>query len=313
MLVVIEPGLASSVQDRGRVGQGHAGVARAGAADQLAYTVANVLVGNLAGVAVLEMTLSGGVFDVVCDGVIGIAGADMDARVMDTGRSLSRGNAYDVRAGQRLAFAGARDGARTYLALRGGIRVDAVLGSRSTDPVAEFGGLHGRGLRSGDRLEAGTDVDGEAWTVPWPAGVPDSGISLLPGPRELAVVAGPHRDLVATAFSTTTWTVSAHHDRVGLRLDGPPVAVSERLDLPSFPMLPGAVQLPSDGHPIVLLPDAPTVGGYPVPGVVAEVDQPALGQLRAGDEVRFVWTETEVARSWQRDQVIALAAVRPMQ
>ena len=116
---------------------------------------------------------------------------------------------------------------------------------------------------------------------------------------------GPHGGrmgaTVRDALVGTTWTVSARSDRVGLRLDGEPIALHGQTPLASLPMVPGAVQLPPGGLPIVLMPDAPSVGGYPVPAVGARVDQPRLGQLRAGDEVRFVWIEMEQAARWRHD------------
>lgn len=309
MLAVVDPGLSSTIQDRGRVGFGHLGVARAGAADALAYFVANALAGNRVGVAALEMTLQGATFEVESDGIIAIAGAEMGARSIADDRHLPTGEAHRLETGQRVAFGAADDGARTYVAIRGGVLVAEVLGSRSTDPVAGFGGLGGRALRAGDRLEAGADSSTEAWVTPWPGGVPSSGVGMLPGPRELAVVPGPHSGIDDGALSAQLWRVSGHGDRVGLRFDGPPI-VHRDLDLPSFPLLPGAVELPPDGRPIVLLPDAPSVGGYPVPLVVAEVDLPALGQLQAGDEVRFVPIDVETARAWQRDHLARLDRTR---
>lgn len=306
MLAVSSPGLSSTIQDNGRTGFGHLGVAQAGAADVLAMAVANVLAGNRPDATVVEMTLLGGMFGVSSDCVIAIAGADMEAGVVEDGRHLQVGRAHELWQGTTLAFGAAIDGARTYLALAGGVRADVVLGSGSTDPVAGFGGLAGRTLREGDGIEsAGHRLRSPRVDGPWPDGVPGSGIATLPGPREVAIVPGPHlermRPHVRDALVDTVWTVTPRSDRVGLRLEGTAIDDAGDLDLVSLPMLPGAVQLPADGHPIVLMPDAPSVGGYPVPAVVAMVDRPVMGQLRPGDEVRFRWTDMETARSWWRD------------
>ncbi|MFV2065083.1 MAG: biotin-dependent carboxyltransferase family protein [Chloroflexota bacterium] len=317
MLLVSEPGLFSTVQDAGRPGHGHLGVVRAGAADDLAMAVANLLLGNEPAAAVVEMTLLGATFEVRADVSIAIAGADMEAHVPDQGRSLAVGQSHRLRSGTTLAFGGALDGARSYLALPGGIKAEHVLGSASTDPVAGFGGIGGRPLRAGDHLQSVDDRATPAEVRRWPGHEPSSGVARGDEPRIAAVVPGPHLALMPPSFredlADSVWTVTPRSDRVGLRLDGRPMAAAADSDLVSTPMLPGAIQVPSNGLPIVLMPDAPTIGGYPVPAVVAEVDMCVMGQLRPGDEVRFGWTEFETARlRWlRRQEWLAVVAASP--
>ena len=182
--------------------------------------------------------------------------------------------------------------------------------SASADPVAGFAGLAGRPLAAGDLLDVGTGNG--AGERRWPDGAVSSGIVSGGAPVELAVVAGPHLERLPSGFGDEmvgrTWTLSPRCDRAGLRLEGEPLDTGE-IDLVSLPMLPGAVQVPPNGLPIVLMPDAPTVGGYPVPAVVAEADRPRTGQLRPGDTIRFDWIDLAEGRRRAREQVERLAAI----
>jgi 5-oxoprolinase (ATP-hydrolysing) subunit C len=302
MLEVIEPGLLSTIQDRGRPGLAHLGIRRAGAADPISLAVASLLVGEPADAAAVEMTLLGATLAVRADCLVGIAGADMEARVAEEDRRLAPAGAYRLRAGTTLMFGGAVDGARTYLALAGGIQAERVLGSASTDPTLGAGGLIGRPLRAGDVLVADRPATDDRGERTWPGGLAASGVQVGEGPRRIGVTRGPHADRFGPdgleTIVGTTWRVSPRSDRVGVRLEGPAVTRADASldELISLPMLPGAVQVPPAGRPIVLGVDAPTVGGYPVAAVVNEADLPAIGQLRPGDEVRFEWLDADTAR-----------------
>ena len=304
MLEVLEPGLQSTIQDAGRLGCAHLGLRRAGAADRRALAASTLLVGGLEGDAALEMTLLGATFAVRRGCVIALAGADMEVRVPEERRALAPGRSHRLVAGTTLACGGAVDGARTYLALAGAVLADRTLGSASTDLLARIGGIDGRALATGDLLVAERprlDLGAER---AWPPGIASSGIGPRDGPRVVGVTQGPHAatldPVLIDLLIERTWTVSPRSDRVGLRLDGDAIRSqtepSTSGDLLSIPMLPGAVQVPPDGRPIVLSVDAPTIGGYPVPLVVIEADLPALGQLRPGDDLRFEAVDAEVAR-----------------
>jgi biotin-dependent carboxylase-like uncharacterized protein len=287
MLRVLEPGALSTIQDIGRPAATHLGVPISGACDTWSMAVANRLLDNAADAAVLEMTLLGATFEVVASGVIAIAGADMEAVVPGQGRALASGRTHAVESGTTLLFRGAVQGMRAYLALPGGIDVEPILGSRSTCLAGHFGGLGGRPLAMGDVLApAGAPTGAEAGRV-WPSGGFDPILERVV--RVVAVPDAPGVHLGAVdALVARPWTVSPVGDRTAIRLQGDPLPTSGAADaLGSSGVLPGAVELPPSGEPIILLADAPTIGGYPVPAVVARADLPVVAQRQPGDEIAF--------------------------
>lgn len=309
MLEVLEAGFLTSIQDAGRPDWTHLGVPVGGACDPWSLAVANLLVGNDAGAAAVEMTLVGGTFAVRAPVTVGLAGADLGGIIRESGRPLAPGRTHPLEEGSTIAFAGgadpaARSRARAYLALPGGIDVPLVLGSASTALGAGFGGIDGRQLRAGDVLQAASEWDavpgsGAAWPAlaedPLAAAETDP-LRLLPGPA-----AGPE------AIVASEWTVGAASDRVGLRLEGPPLPAPASGELLSHGVVSGAIQLPPGGAPIVLLADHQTTGGYPIAAVVITADHPRLGQLRPGASVRFAVTTIDDARLALARQREALA------
>jgi biotin-dependent carboxylase-like uncharacterized protein len=313
VLEVIDPGTLATIQDGGRPDAAPLGVPRAGAADPLALAAANLLLGDDPGVAAIELT--GGMVAMLArdDTIMAVTGADLGFRAGPDGPWVRPGTSTLLRAGTVVGATRApTSGVRTYLALPGGVAVPTVLGSASTSAVGGFGGHEGRALRPGDLVRP-ADGDrrigaGHAWPGPGPS----SGVTDEAGPVVLAACDGPHRALLraaATALLATTWVVGDQSDRAGIRLapapgdaraggQPPSVAPTPRgPTLESFALAWGAIEVPPDGAPIVLLPDGPTVGGYPVPLVVARADLPRLGQLRPGDLVRFRSVTPATARS----------------
>lgn len=308
MLEVLEPGALSTVQDRGRPGYLDQGVPRSGALDGWSLAAANLLVGNPVGAAALEVTALGPVFAVRTTGVIAIAGADLEATIPEEGRALAPGGSYLVRAGTTLRFGAAAAGLRAYLALPGGIAVEALLGSASTCLPGGFGGLDGRALRPGDVLAPTRASTAAPAGRRWPSGVFDpldpTPLAVIPTADPAGVAAGALEALLASA-----WTVSPRSDRAGVRLDGAALSTDPQAGtLVSRGMVPGAIQLPPGGQPIVLLADGPTVGGYPVAAVVAGDDLSRLAQRSAGMEVRFVAATASGARAMARERAAGLAA-----
>lgn len=280
-LHVLAAGPGTTVQDQGRTGLTGWGVARAGAADRASLRLANRLVGNPEHLAGVECPM--GAFSARSDAasVVAVTGARCQVRV--DGVEHATDAAVLLPAGARLDVGPAQAGLRAYVALRGGIDVAPVLGSRSRDTLGAVGPepvVAGMLLPLGAQGEAGP-----AWfeLVPRVAGaaVGVPVVRAVLGPRDDWFTAGS-----VTDFFRATWTVGTDGNRVGLRLDGPVLA--RRAGEPaSEPMLPGAVQVPGDGRPIVLGPDCGTTGGYPVLAVVVDADLDVFGQLRPGDQVRF--------------------------
>jgi urea carboxylase len=228
---------------------------------------------------------------------IALTGADLEAIVAEDGRALRPGMTHRLEAGTTLVFGSAGDGARAYIALPGGIEWPTVLGSASSLPGA--GEDEPPGLEPGDRLRARAGEPHASAGRAWPGPGPASGVSRARGPRTIRVCAGPHATVLPPAamrrLLSTRWLVTPRSDRVGLRLAGPALPVGDAGHLTSLPMTWGAIELPPSGTPIVLLADHPTTGGYPVLAVAIAADRPALGQLQAGDEVRFALVDLATA------------------
>lgn len=301
-LRVIEPGLMTTVQDLGRTGLGAVGVPRGGAFDWLSLVTANRIIGNDDGAPGLEFTLTGGVFEFESDTVLclgaGFAspGEAMLRRADGHAEHLTPWSAARVSSGDRVAVGALHDSARGYLAVAGGIDVPRVLCSGSTLLTGGFGGHRGRALRAGDSLSLCAPTAGRIAAMPGPCEVGKAVLDWTArGP--LRAVDGAQSRLfapdAADAFWSASWRVAAQSDRVGVRLDGPARPGLARASgatggrMLSEAMMPGAVQVPPDGRPIVLGVDHPTTGGYPVIACVASVDIPRLGRLRPGDELRF--------------------------
>jgi biotin-dependent carboxylase-like uncharacterized protein len=298
MFEVVRSGLLDTIQDRGRLGYSHLGVPQSGPCDPWSLAVANALLGNVPGAPALEMTLAGPTLAVHRTAVVALSGADFEARVPEEERSLAVDGTALLRAGTTLAFGRPVAGARGYLAVPGGFVVEPVLGSAATYRPAFMGGLAGRALRPRDRLVAAGPSDPALAGRRWPA---DGLIRGRGGTAVVRLVAGPHAELLS-GLVETSWRVAVDSDRAGLRLEperGRGVVGGE---VTSLPMTFGALQLPPDGRPIVLLADHQTVGGYPVAGVAVSADHRLLGQVRPGDRLRFEIVLVDEAQRLARAQ-----------
>jgi biotin-dependent carboxylase-like uncharacterized protein len=313
MLEVLEPGLLTTVQDRGRPAATAWGVPAGGACDTWSLAVANALAGNPPDAAALEITLAGPTLRALADTYVGLAGADLDAHLDDEEVPLSPGTARLLRRGQTLTFGAAAGeaGVRAYLAMHGGIDVPPVLGSRSTCLIGGFGGLAGRRLAPGDVVGAGSAGRPTVRPAGWPTAGFDPALEAMR--RPLRVLPGPDVDRLAQGafdqFRESDYQVTVRADRQALVLDGPPLPVDPAGGaMLSAGVVWGAVQLPPDGQPICLLADHQTVGGYPVLAVVISADLPLLGQLGPADTLRFAQVEQETAVSALRDRDAAWQA-----
>jgi biotin-dependent carboxylase-like uncharacterized protein len=263
MIEVIDPGLLTTVQDGGRPGLAHLGVPPSGAVDARAFALGNMLVGNPPGAAALEATLIGPRLRFDRPMIVALTGA-CEPRVLET---------------TELPAVPCVDGARLYVAVRGGVDVEPVLGSRSSDLLTGLGPLP---LRAGDRLAVGPEPDRPPPRASASAAPMRRTLRVIPGPRDDWFVAGALERLCSAA-----WTVTPAANRVGVKLDGPELGWASGEELCSEGLVTGALQVPSGGRPILLLNDHPTTGGYPVIAVVHSDDLPYAGQLRPGDVVRF--------------------------
>jgi biotin-dependent carboxylase-like uncharacterized protein len=284
-LTVVRAGALTTVQDQGRPGWAHLGVPRSGALDTAALRLANQLVGNPPTHAGLETTLTGCVVRLDTAGTIAVTGAY--ARIRVAGQVVEPNQPIPVEAGALVEIGPARRGVRSYLAVAGGITVEPVLGSRSTDTLS---GLGPAPLRDGDELPVGPPTPPS--NGPTNPGAPAENVA-PGGTIELSVRPGPRDDwftseAVATLLSTA-YTVGMMSNRVGVRLAGAPLTRAKAGELPSEGIVLGAVQVPADGQPLIFLADHPTTGGYPVIAVVDEVAP--LAQARPGTTVMFHGSE----------------------
>jgi biotin-dependent carboxylase-like uncharacterized protein len=266
MIEVLAAGPLTTVQDRGRPGWAHLGIPPSGAADPQALAQGNRLVGNDAGAAALEATLSGPRLRFHAAALVAVTGAETD----------TSNRPFEVGAGEVLELGRFLNGVRAYVSVRGGIDVEQVLGSRSTDLLS---GLGPPPLRDGDELPIGPEPTTSPQDVEPGAALPaEPTLRLLPGPRD---------DWFAPNALAGTWRVSPSSNRVGVRLEGPRIERVRHEELLSEGVVTGALQVPPSGQPILLLNDHPTTGGYPVLGVVHADDLPLAGQLRPGQRLSF--------------------------
>jgi biotin-dependent carboxylase-like uncharacterized protein len=297
-VTVLKPGLLSTLQDGGRVGHAALGVGRAGVMDWPAWRLANALVGNGPDDAALEFTLAGPALRFEVASMIALTGASTDAHMGQ--QRLPAWTCCVVPAGSVLQLGGMRDGCRGYLAVRGGFATPPVLGSRSADLHARIGPFGGRALQAGDRLAVGDRAELGAVEVPhilrW-------GLDPQPwfdfGHAPLALLRGHHFSALDVASQRAlfenSFAVSKDSNRTASRLDGHRLNLRQPLELISEATVPGTLQLPPSGQPILLQAEAPVTGGYPRIGQLAAVDLARLAQRRPGDTIRFRETTLEEA------------------
>jgi antagonist of KipI len=283
------------VQDLGRFGCARYGVAASGTLDGFAARVANLLVGNDEKAAVVETTLMGLRVNVLREAVMAVTGGDLRAR--KDREPLPMWRSIVAREGETIAFSGPRSGFRAYIAVAGGISVPTVMGSRSTYLSSGLGGFEGRPLRTGDILAAEPVNDGMRFAGRTfdPESVP--GYS---SPWRLRVVWGPQDEHFSEegrrTFTTSGFTVSPDSDRTGIRLKGPVIARKPEVgeSIISEGIVAGAIQVPGDGHPIIILGETAS-GGYRKIATIISADLPLLGQITPGDTVAFEAVSMEQA------------------
>src|SRR5437016_4739168 len=289
-MIVTRGGFLSSVQDLGRIGLREFGVSVSGALDSFGLRVANLLVGNDEGAAGVEITFGGLQLHFQDERIVAWCGGEFDVRLGS--KSLPAGHAARVEAGEEIKFGRPQIGCRCWVAISGGVDVPVVLGSRSTDLRAQFGGFQGRTLRDADVIPLGkwrgsstlaTVIS--SWTAPhdWVSPAKrNPRLRFIRGVDWARFNASTLQRLTSEAF-----TVSPDSDRMGVRLDSPELKRQDDVDLISEGVAPGTMQVPPSGKPILLLGDCQTIGVYPKIAHVITVDLGIAAQLRAGDQVRF--------------------------
>ncbi|WP_017973566.1 biotin-dependent carboxyltransferase family protein [Actinopolyspora halophila] len=279
-LRVLATGPLATVQDLGRTGMGDIGVGVSGAADRRSLRLGNRLVGNREEAAGIEITLGGLALCARRGITVAVTGADCPVAV--DGREAAVNTVLRVPAGSELTTGTPERGSRAYLAVRGGVDVEPVLGSRSTDTLS---GLGPDPLRTGDLLPVGTPPEGFPTVDAAPVAEPPAGdlvLTVVPGPR-----ADWFTDDALSTLLGGTYRVTPRSDRVGMRLDGPLLERARTGELPSEGMVPGALQVPPSGEPTLFLADHPVTGGYPVIAVVRSADVDRAAQARPGQRLRF--------------------------
>lgn len=286
-IAVVKPGWFTTVQDLGRYGYQQYGVPVSGAMDRFASTVANRLVGNPDNAALLEITLKGPELLFEREAVICIAGADLSPSV--NGIDVPLWKSFVVNSGNRLAFGARRAGSRGYIAIAGGVNVPLVLGSRSTHAYSQTGGFNGRPLAQGDILHGGHPFPHTSRSIG--RHLPERLRPVYGNVATLRIIPGPQRsyflESVVKVLTDSTYTVSSHSDRMGYRLAGPRLPHAKPAHFISDCTALGALQVPSDEQPILLMADRQTTGGYPKIGVVISADLHLAAQLAPGDTVEF--------------------------
>lgn len=316
MIKVINPGLATSVQDMGRSGYYHLGIPQSGGMDQLALQAANLLVGNAADAAVLEATFMGPELEFTADAVVAVTGAAMTPKV--DGAEQANWESFAVKAGQVLSFDFLKGGARAYIAVSGGIDVPVVLGSRSTYTLGALGGFNGRPLAAGDEVPVGSGKGTVGRTL-------DASLRRAPGsPAEIRVLPGIYwhwvTDRSGAQFYADTWKVAPEADRIGYRFrGGQPIEFTERErpfgagSDPSnivdgcYPY--GSIQVPGGTEPIILHRDAVSGGGYFMLGTVISADMDLIGQMQPHTPTQFVKVTMDQALQARADRAALIGRI----
>lgn len=298
-LRIVSPGLMMTVQDLGRTGLLSNGVSGSGAMDPEALQIANALVGNAPGAAALEFAHMGGSFTATAECLVAVCAAAPGLSI--AGKPAAPWQSHRLRAGETVTVGATPGTVWGYVAVSGGIATPAVLGSRATHLRSGIGGLDGRSLQAGDVLPLGTPGDLRPRRLRNPWRVRSGAIDVVMGPQADAFTPEMQR-----RFLSATFTVSAKRDRMAMILDGPAIEAAAGHDIVSDGTLRGSVQVPGSGHPMVLMADRQTTGGYPKIATVVSTDLARLAQLATGQRFRFR------ALSQERAEDKAIAARRAL-
>lgn len=287
-------GILTTVQDEGRFGYQAYGVSTSGAMDSHAFHIANILVGNQMTEGALEMTFTGPALQFTSDNIIAVTGGDLTP--MLDGKPFPMYQAILVKKGQKLFFAGARNGCRGYIAFAGGLEIPLVMGSKSTLIRNHIGGIEGRKLEKGDMIEFASPK-----TVLPAMEKRKVAADIYPDKEiELRVVLGPQDDeFTENGIHNFFWhsgTITNEFDRMGCRIEGNPIEHKGDGNINTDGISLGSIQVPANGKPIIMLADRQSTGGYAKIGTVISVDLPKIAQSRPGFKVRFIEVSLDLAQ-----------------
>ncbi|MGB9684269.1 MAG: biotin-dependent carboxyltransferase family protein [Candidatus Bathyarchaeales archaeon] len=281
---VLKPGFFTTVQDLGRYGYLGYGVPISGAMDTFSMVAANLLVENNPNDACLEITLIGPELNALADTQIAITGGNLSPKI--NGETVPMWQTLTIHKGDVISFGKVENGCRSYLSIRGGINTPTILESKSTYVRGKFGGIEGRWLKAGDVIE-GFNVP----PIENAYKMPENLVPRFTNDFTVHVILGPQADMFTEkgveTFLSNPYKVTIESDRMGYRLEGPTIEHKGKADIVSDALLPGAIQVPKNGKPIVIMRDAQTTGGYPKIAVVTTPDLDRLGQAKPNDTVRF--------------------------
>lgn len=308
MLTVLKRGFFTTVQDQGRYGYQKDGVVVSGVLDDYAHRIANYLVGNCENSPTLEITLNGPQLQFHIDAIIAICGGNLSPSI--NGRPLPMWKSILIKKDTVISFGKCLAGARSYLAVSGGFHVPKVMKSASTYVRGKFGGVDGRTLQLNDKLTFGpirklnkrifeklTESTVANWSVPYQCIYSNKLIRVMKGRQYEKFT-----DISRTNFFKSPYTITTESDRMGYRLKGIPLALQRDEEMLSEAVTFGTIQITTDGHPIILLADRQTTGGYPKIAQVASVDFPSLAQMKPGDRIDFEFITIEKAQQLLRQR-----------
>ncbi|RYL92767.1 biotin-dependent carboxyltransferase [Sporolactobacillus sp. THM7-4] len=292
----LKAGLLTTVQDLGRQQYQYYGISVSGAMDRLSFRIANLLVGNPENFAAIEVAMMGPLLQFHQEGVIAITGADITPKI--NAINIPMWKAISIHDGDRLSFGRLENGCYAYIAFAGGVQVPEVMGSKSTFIRGHYGGQFGRALRKGDHIQIGdpllhlNKVSGRS--------IPGKSIPSYQESKEIRFVWGPHdhyfTDEAKETFCSVSYKISNQSDRMGYRLSGKALSHKNNAQILSDYIAPGAIQVPGNGQPIVLMADCQMSGGYTKIGMVIGVDIPVFAQKKPGDRLRFIPVSIEAAQ-----------------
>ncbi|SHJ07735.1 5-oxoprolinase subunit C family protein [Lutispora thermophila] len=295
MIKIIKPGLLTTIQDNGRIGFQRYGIPVAGAMDDFAFRVANILVGNDEHEAVLEATFMGPIIEIGFDGFIAITGANMSPKLNE--KNIHMWRSIEVHKGDQLSLSGAIEGLRTYIAFGGGIGVPEIMKSKSTYVRGSLGGYNGRKLMEGDEIP----IDASKSKAKVGRYISPGYIPRYNNNNVVRVVLGPQDDHFSPeaieTFLNSEYKITAEADRMGYRLEGPKLTHVKGPDIISDGIVSGSVQVPGHGSPIVMMADRQTTGGYTKIATVISPDLPIMAQMGPGDTVRFKKVSVEESQN----------------